>query len=380
MKICILEPYNTGSHKAWLEGIINHSIHEITALSMPGRNWKWRMHGAAVTLAEKFKKMETLPHLILATDMLDLSSFLGLVKESASSIPTAIYFHENQLNYPWSPQDRDIAKERDWHYMFLNYISALTADSVLFNSHFHMDSFLNGLPNFLKQFPDYNEISSIESIRKKSSVLPVGIDLFPFDAHKPSERDHKKFNRPVILWNHRWEYDKNPLDFFSALIDLFKEGKDFSLVILGKRTVNTPDSFDQARTILKDRILHCGYVNNFQEYSYWLWISDILPVTSNQDFFGISIIEACYCDNIPLLPRRLSYPDLIPYDTFGEYYYSDYDELKGKLRGLMHNYRDINTSQFRDLASRFDWTSVISAYDSKFEKVIHEHAGRLNND
>ncbi|MDX1521413.1 MAG: DUF3524 domain-containing protein, partial [Anaerolineae bacterium] len=134
MKILLIEPYYTGSHAAWTDGYAKYSQHQVDILSLPGRFWKWRMHGGAVTLARKFLASTLRPDLILATDMLDLTTFLALTRERTSGIPTAIYFHENQLTYPWSPTDRDIPLNRDKHYGFINYTSALAADAVLFNS------------------------------------------------------------------------------------------------------------------------------------------------------------------------------------------------------------------------------------------------------
>ena len=52
MKILILEPYFTGSHKQWALGYKKYSKHEVNILSMKGQFWKWRMHGGAVTLAK----------------------------------------------------------------------------------------------------------------------------------------------------------------------------------------------------------------------------------------------------------------------------------------------------------------------------------------
>ena len=51
MKILILEPYFTGSHKQWALGYKKYSKHEVKILSMKVQFWKWRMHGGAVTLA-----------------------------------------------------------------------------------------------------------------------------------------------------------------------------------------------------------------------------------------------------------------------------------------------------------------------------------------
>jgi len=141
MKILLIEPYYTGSHKKWAEGLKKHSSHHIKILSMKGQFWKWRMHGGAVTLAKIFNTMDWKPDLILSTDMLDLTTFLALTRAKSNGVPTAIYFHENQISYPWSPRDRDILNKRDNHYGFINYSSALTASKVFFNSNFHMKTF-----------------------------------------------------------------------------------------------------------------------------------------------------------------------------------------------------------------------------------------------
>ena len=213
MKILLLDPFFTGSHKQWACAYQQASQHEVEILSLPGRHWKWRMHGGAVQLAQDFLQLNFNPDLILATDMLDLSTFIALSKNKLKQTQIALYFHENQITYPWSPKDQDIQLQRNNQYGFINYTSALVADHVFFNSNYHQNSFINSLPDFLKQFPDYRGLENITMIKQKSSVLPLGINLKPFD----------KFNRttkneiPVLLWNHRWEYDKNPEDFYDAL-------------------------------------------------------------------------------------------------------------------------------------------------------------------
>ena len=116
MKILLIAPYYTGSHAAWAKGYARYSRHQVDILSLPGRYWKWRMHGGAVTLARRFLTSPLTPDLILTTDMLDLTTFMALTRQRTAHIPTAIYFHENQLTYPWSPTDRDITQRREKHY------------------------------------------------------------------------------------------------------------------------------------------------------------------------------------------------------------------------------------------------------------------------
>ncbi|MFT5169279.1 MAG: hypothetical protein ACI8P3_004528, partial [Saprospiraceae bacterium] len=177
MKILIVEPFFSGSHKKWACGYQQYSQHNVEILSLPGRHWKWRMYGGAVSLANTFKKNNYQPDLILASDMLDLSTFVSLLRKEINNIPVALYFHENQITYPWSPTDQDVSLRRDNHYGFINYTSALAADYIFYNSQYHLDSFLRSLPRFLNQFPDYRELQNIDAIRKKSALLYLGVDL-----------------------------------------------------------------------------------------------------------------------------------------------------------------------------------------------------------
>ena len=110
-----------------------------------------------------------------------------------------IYFHENQLSYPWSPRDRDIKKNRDSHYGFINYASALCADKVFFNSKFHLTSYLNALEKFLNTFPDQREISTVATIKNKSEVLQLGLDLSFFDKYHIKNNSSFKFNGLGLL-------------------------------------------------------------------------------------------------------------------------------------------------------------------------------------
>ena len=169
MKILIIEPFFSGSHKTWVESYKKYSQHNIETLTLKGVYWKWRMHGGAISLAKQFnsKFKNTLPDIILTTDMLNLPVFQSLTKHLTAKIPTVTYFHENQITYPWSPKDRDIKKQRDHHYGFINYTTALVSDSIWFNSDFHKQSFISGLKKFLKQFPDHKELDNIALIEKK---------------------------------------------------------------------------------------------------------------------------------------------------------------------------------------------------------------------
>jgi glycosyltransferase involved in cell wall biosynthesis len=370
MNILIVEPYFTGSHAAWALGFQKHSRHRVEVLSLPGSNWKWRMHGGAVTLARRFNASGDKPDLILATDMLDVTTFRALTAEKTAGIPVATYFHENQITYPWSPDDRDVVNNRDRHYGFINYTTALASDAVLFNSTYHMDEFLDELIPFLKHFPDHREMATIEVIRAKSACLHLGLDLHRFDAVPAAGADD---GPPVVLWNHRWEYDKNPDAFFGVLDALAGKGVPFRVAVLGENFAQHPGVFEAARERLGERVVQFGYAEDFDAYARWLRAAAVLPVTSNQDFFGASVVEAAYCGCMPLLPRRLAYPEIIPDRFHDDLFYNDEADLLDRLERALRG--SPAPRGLREAMALYDWSVLAGEYDARLEALLEGGPG-----
>ncbi len=372
MKILLIEPYYTGSHAAWAEGYARHSQHDIQLLHLDGQFWKWRMFGGAVTLARRFLELSFQPDVILSTDMLDLTTFLALTRERTAHLPTAVYFHENQITYPWSPGDRDVLNQRDKHYGFINYTSALAADMVLFNSAYHQRSFLGELPRLLRHFPDHREVGNVEIIREKSRVLHLGFDFIRLRKYRSQVPPYgtQAGRPPLLLWNHRWEYDKNPEAFFKTLYALMDRGVDFEVAVLGKKFSQSPEVFIQARKRLGKRIVQFGFVDSFADYVGWLHAADILPVTSNHDFFGMSVVEAVSCGCYPLLPFHLSYPEIFLPESWEKIYYQDMSELILKLEQVVQNLERFQTKDLQLAVSRFSWTELAPEYDSALQTLV----------
>ena len=371
MNITLIEPFFTGSHAAWAKSYAQYSEHKVDILSLSGNHWKWRMHGGAVTLAKKYLMSNKNPDLILVSDMLDLTTFLALTRKQTSGVPVAIYFHENQICYPWSPDDQDIPKKQDQHYGFINYSSALAADSVFFNSQYHFTAFFDELPSFLKQFPDCNELKTIAAIHAKSSVLPLGLDLKKLNGPELQKQNEENRNQPpLILWNHRWEYDKNPDEFFNALFVLDEQGLDFRVAILGESFGHKFPIFETARIKLGNKVVHYGYAEDLIQYTQWLHRADIIPVTSIHDFFGASIVEALYCGCYPILPKRLTYPELVPYEEHPELFYHDFNDLVEKLAATMQDIETIRQQSFRHYIEKYSWQNMAPEYDEAFSELL----------
>ena len=383
MNISLLSPYHGGSHKAWAQGYREHSQHRIRLVTLPPRFWKWRMHGGAITLSRKFLKSPEPPDLILSTDMLDLSLFLGLTRRHIGESRVAVYMHENQLTYPLpsDPQTGPMRRqrgERDLHYAFINLASMLVADRIFFNSRYHLESWFEALPAFLKGLPELRELKAIPGLRQKSRVLPVGIDLKRLDSGSTAApfKDPALQSTdlaPLILWNHRWEFDKDPDAFFAALLQLDKESLPFRLAVCGQSFSHQPTIFDEMRVRLSSHLIHFGFAPE-PRYRELLLEADITVSTARHEFFGIGVLEAVYSGAFPILPARLSYPELLGDPAHRLCFFENRDELVSRLRWAVtrHAERESTTSSLKKMAAGFDWRELAPRYDAEMLKLCRE--------
>ena len=153
-------------------------------MSLPGRHWKWRMHAAAAHFASLMENAET-PDVVLTTDMCDVAQLRGLMPSSWNRVRMVTMFHENQLTFPWSPTDSDVASGRDQTYAYLNISSALASDQVWFNSEHHRTAFHSAVQHWMKRMPKPHIPDLAERIGAKSQVMHLGLDFTGWDELKP---------------------------------------------------------------------------------------------------------------------------------------------------------------------------------------------------
>jgi glycosyltransferase involved in cell wall biosynthesis len=370
MRILALEPYYGGSHKAFLDGWSQHSCHQWTILGLPAHSWKWRMRHAAVFFSEQVAERAGRGEqwdCLFCSDMLNLAEFRGLCPTAVANLPSVAYFHENQLTYPVQHEF-----ERDFHFAYTNFTTALSADQVWFNSAFHRGEFLDALPRLLKRMPDYQNVELVEQVAEKSLVFHPGIEAIP---DRPP-----RANGPMrILWAARWERDKDPEFFFEAMRSLKAAGVKFRLNVIGEQFREVPDVFASAQAEFVDEIERWGYQPNRDAYIEALHVSDVVVSTARHEFFGLSVVEAIAAGAYPLLPRRLSYPELLDVaaDSSREefFYGGDIDTLARRLEGL--SLRIESGSSLRSACNstqsavdRFHWRNCVSKMDDAVTQML----------
>jgi len=364
VRVALAEPYYGGSHKAWADGYADNSANKVTLVTHEARFWKWRMHGAHLTLATDLAEVfEAAPDVVLASSMMNVASFAGAARHTIRDAPIAVYFHESQFAYPLSPLDRP-----DQTYPMVNWSSAAAADLAIFNSEFHRALFFEEAERFLRQFPDQPHGHLVRTVLDRSIVLPVGVDLQRIGT-PPARVD----GPPLILWNQRWEHDKGPDEFVALIEALVAEELDFEVAVVGEQFVSAPESFDRLPGLLGGCLVAFGFASD-DEYVGLVRRADIVVSTADHEFFGIAIVEAMAAGGFPVLPNRLVYPERIPERYRSRCLYGDTENLVACVRWAIEN--STQAAEIgRDLArtvEKYDWSAVAPAYDAALEYLVAE--------
>jgi glycosyltransferase involved in cell wall biosynthesis len=301
MQVLLLSAYEAVSHRYWAQSLMTQ-LNEVswTLLSLPPRHFAWRIRGNP--LSWMLKEHATLNQhfdVVLATSMVDLATLIGLFPHLGHA-KKIVYFHENQFAYPESSDQMPQVEAK-----MVNLYTALAADTVVFNSAYNRDSFIDGARAFLKKMPEnLPAFKPLEVLRACAHVLPV-----PIPASRTAQ--HLRTIPQRIVWNHRWEYDKNPDDFFTVLYALSEANVSFELAVLGQRFRHTPAIFAKAEQRLAKHIVAWGPQPE-QMYRELLDSAGIVISTTWHEFQGLAIMEAAQRGALPLVPDRLCFPALYP--------------------------------------------------------------------
>lgn len=282
-------------------------------------------------------------------DVALLRSLLSQVSGWQADTRFLTYFHENQFAYPGQVQSENM-----YQFTALNFSSAMASDACAFNSDYNRRTFFEGVTEYLGKASDMNLELTLPELERKCQVLAPGLDYTEIDgcSGKMSE------GPPVIVWNHRWEHDKDPQTFFNALYELEELGVPFRLIVLGQSFRYGPSCFAEARGRLQAKTIHFGYAESREEYVQLLRSGDVVVSTALHEFFGLAVLEAVRAGCRPLLPHRLSYPELFP----EKYLYQD-GQLVQSLSHLLSDFQTQTDAECKDLTERHGWPLLLPAYN-----------------
>ncbi|MCF8057031.1 MAG: DUF3524 domain-containing protein [Desulfocapsa sp.] len=347
-RVLILEAYYGGSHKLFLQGLQDAVPAEYTLFTLPARKWKMRMQLSAIWFVEQLKILpeeERCFDTVLCSTFVDVAVLRALLLSVPGWNRKALlntYFHENQFAYP--VQKTDISMHQ---FSSINFTTALSSDRCAFNSSYNMETFLLGIHSYLKKATDMKLDGCVDEIREKSVVLYPGMDYSFIDQSEKKEHDN---GPPVLVWNHRWEHDKGPEEFFEALYLLQKKGLLFRLIVLGESFANSPECFAKAQKQFNSEIIHFAYAQSKEQYAALLHQGDCIVSTARHEFFGIAVLEGIRAGCYPLLPADLSYPEL-----YDEKFLYEPGKLAHHLEKYLLNPVRLNMDEARSLTKTFAW-------------------------
>lgn len=319
MRILLLSAYDADSHKRWHKGLRSHfPEYQWTLLTLPPRYFSWRIRGNSLSWSFEHRQLLEEPYdLIVATSMTDLSALRGFVPTLAA-IPTVVYFHENQFAYPSSHNTHKSVEPQ-----ILNLYTALCADAIVFNTDFNRQTFLSGVEELLRRLPDHVPKDVISQLSGRASVLPVPLEASCFaPVCSPVSEQQAMWPlkapgeaRPLrLLWAARWEYDKGPELLLAILRELRVRNIDFQLCLLGQSFRRSPPEFEIIRQDFTGELVQFGHEPDSLRYQQWLASADVVLSTALHEFQGLAVLEAMAAGCIPLLPNRLSYPEMVADD------------------------------------------------------------------
>jgi len=329
------------------------------------------MRGSAIWFADEIAKLPAGGFdVLLTSDMTSVADLRALLPLSCRQTPIVCYFHENQLTYPLSPHD-----VRDYQYGLTNITSNLAADAVWFNSEHHQSAFIEAACAIVRKMPSHRpELAS--RLRDRSCVQYPAVESPPRELSPRRPRD----SRLRILWNHRWEYDKNPRPFIDNLIKLEQWGVDYELVFLGERFRAAPPVVADLTPQIEHRVVTDGFMDDRE--SYWRAIAscDVAVSTAIQENFGISIVEAILAGCQPLLPNRLSYPELLPKWAHESCLYHSEAELAARFKALSRAGCDCELTRRLgcDLLGRFAAPAQSTRLDDALAGVVGPTGGNAS--
>ncbi|MHA7817129.1 MAG: tRNA-queuosine alpha-mannosyltransferase domain-containing protein [Pseudohaliea sp.] len=315
----LLSAYAADSHEYWRRSVAALlPDHRFTVLTLPPRHFSWRLRGNALYWASTERAvLEAGYEAVVATSLVDLATLRGLVP-ALGSVPTLLYFHENQFAYP--PAERQQGRVEA---QITGLYSALAADRLAFNSRWNRDSFLRGVAELLARLPDRVPPGIVDNLAARSEVLPVPLaadvgapgegpvpGAHPFSGDGPYRGPA---GRPLrVAWLGRFEYDKGPERLHALARSLAGGPRPVELALVGRRFRREPEAFAALPALLGERLVHRGYLPARAEYLALLSAADIALSTARHEFQGIAVLEAVARGCLPCVPDGLSYPELYP--------------------------------------------------------------------
>ncbi len=365
--VVVVEAWAGGSHAAWLEGWRRHSRHRITAVTHEGRAWRWRMRGAALTLAERFGDLVCRggrPDLVVVTDMVDVAAFVGFARHWLAGLPVVVMLHENQLTR-WSGRPGP-----EPEFAWITWRSLAVADEIWVNSAHQRDEILAALPAWLEGVADHDHTHRVPGVAERMRVLHLGVELGDVPRRRSPVGDP-----PLVLVNQRWDADKDPAAALRAVARCVERGHEVRVAVTGESAGSHRHEVERALDRLGSRVVVRGRLDR-RCYVEVLGRADVVVSAARHEYFGIAVVEAVAAGAVPVLPAGLAHDEIVPRRHHRHVLYPP-GGLTARLAATLDDLPAVRRALegLADEMRAFDWPCRVGAHDDLVEAAVARAGG-----
>lgn len=232
-------------------------------------------------------------------------------------------------------------------YTELGWIASM--DGVFVGSEYHKQAFI------ARRIKPFATSADVESLSAK--IIVTGNPLFKSDYPTAAAPKQNK-----IIISNRFDWEKRPNISLQFAYLAKKKHPDWEIVVTTSRPKfksNQQWLVDLARGMEADGIITIKSGLTKAEYHHELATSKIMLSNSIEENFGYCIVEALVYNTYPLLPNKLSHPELVQNNSV--MLFDSDDEILFKMEHLMD--------------SSFDVTHMVDRYfdsQNRIAKIIKE--------
>jgi glycosyltransferase involved in cell wall biosynthesis len=123
-------------------------------------------------------------------------------------------------------------------------------------------------------------------------------------------------------------------------------------------------------------LAHCGFEPSREKYQAWLSSADIMLSTSIHEFQGLAVLEAVALGCIPVLPKRMSYPELVPLQYLYESREEDIEREAKAAADLLEHHAQLLIEGRAEVPSvkRFFWSELKGSYEQVMIELVEGHS------
>jgi len=179
------------------------------------------------------------------------------------------------------------------------------------------------------------------------------------------EKGHSKlFKKVFVATNyHKNKLGWNNIDVIGVPKPSFKIQVDYNkinnIISVSRDDIQKRNKTIEYQINKFETIKRSSEYDNWGDYYQFIANSKILLITSKEDTFGYSVMDAIENKCIPIAPNKLSFPELLPQ----KYLYNNIDELSN----IIHKYLNFNMS---DVPVLLNQNLIYNFYDNLIHRMI----------